>query len=96
MVATDPFYHKHVPESHDPMISDPFWGPSSSSVDWCEKNYAHTRYVAEMWNTLSSIPLIFVCFYGTSFVRSVNIFVYVIIETMNNDLHMARYRSRVI
>ena len=64
MRPTDPFYHRYIPKSHDAMVSHPYWGPSTSSVDWCEQNYAHTRYVAEMWNTLSSIPLIFVCLYG--------------------------------
>lgn len=31
----------------------PFWGPIDALVDWCEPNYAVTRYVAEFWNTLS-------------------------------------------
>ncbi|KAI8393790.1 uncharacterized protein BYT42DRAFT_18851 [Radiomyces spectabilis] len=30
-----------------------YWGPITSSVDWCEKNYTHWYYVAEWWNTLS-------------------------------------------
>lgn len=29
-----------------------------STVDWCEHNYAVTKYVAEYWNTLSGISLI--------------------------------------
>jgi dihydroceramidase len=35
-----------------------FWGPPTSSVDWCEANYEHTRYVCELYNTLSSTALV--------------------------------------
>jgi dihydroceramidase len=35
-----------------------FWGPPTSSVDWCETNYAHGRYVAELFNTLSSLAIV--------------------------------------
>ncbi|KAI8364157.1 ceramidase-domain-containing protein [Radiomyces spectabilis] len=35
-----------------------YWGPITSSVDWCEKNYTHWYYVAEWWNTLSSLAMI--------------------------------------
>ncbi len=35
-----------------------FWGPPTSSVDWCEANYRVTPYVAEFWNTLSSLAMV--------------------------------------
>jgi dihydroceramidase len=35
-----------------------FWGPSTSSVDWCESNYEITEYMAEFNNTLSSLSLV--------------------------------------
>ena len=35
-----------------------FWGPPTSSVDWCEADYQVTPYVAEFWNTLSSLALV--------------------------------------
>jgi dihydroceramidase len=63
----DPFYHRHIPEAHDMpkgMHGEPFWGASTSSVDWCEANYARSAYVAEFWNTLSSLPLVVVMVYG--------------------------------
>lgn len=28
-----------------------------ASVDWCEPNYVHSAYVAEWYNTLSSVPI---------------------------------------
>jgi dihydroceramidase len=34
-----------------------FWGPPTSSVDWCESNYQHTFYVAELFNTVSSLAM---------------------------------------
>jgi len=39
------------------MRYEPFWGPVTSSHDWCEANYEVTRFVAEFWNTLSSLPI---------------------------------------
>ena len=34
------------------------WGPCSANYDWCEANFRHTKYVAELCNTLSSVPII--------------------------------------
>lgn len=58
MAPLDPFYGRPIAVlSHDP---DPFWGLPTSTVDWCEENYVHTRYVAELFNTLSSVPMLLV------------------------------------
>ena len=35
-----------------------------SNVDWCETNHAYSEWVAEMGNTLSSVPMCGVAFYG--------------------------------
>lgn len=35
-----------------------FWGPTTSTVDWCEANYAHSHYIAELFNTLSSLSIV--------------------------------------
>jgi dihydroceramidase len=35
-----------------------FWGPPTSSIDWCETNYAQSRFVAEWFNTTSSLALV--------------------------------------
>ena len=34
-----------------------FWGNATASVDWCEGNYVVSFYVAEFFNTLTSIPV---------------------------------------
>lgn len=58
MAPVDPFYGRPIAVlSYDPA---PFWGQPTSTVDWCEPNYAHTRYIAELFNTLSSVPMLLV------------------------------------
>jgi dihydroceramidase len=32
-----------------------YWSPITSSIDWCERNYVLTKYIAEFWNCLSSL-----------------------------------------
>ena len=42
------------------MALDPvgFWGIPTSSIDWCEQNYAVTPYVCELFNTVSSLAMV--------------------------------------
>ncbi|KAJ2077300.1 hypothetical protein H4R24_005211 [Coemansia sp. RSA 988] len=35
-----------------------YWGDVTSSVDWCEENYEWTPYIAEFFNSWSSIAMI--------------------------------------
>nr|XP_018907790.1 PREDICTED: alkaline ceramidase 3 [Bemisia tabaci] len=35
-----------------------YWGRPTSTVDWCEKNYEFSIYVAEMSNTISNLMMI--------------------------------------
>lgn len=41
-----------------------YWGAVSASIDWCERNYAISHYVAEFWNTVSGIPLLILSLFG--------------------------------
>lgn len=43
---------------------DSFWGPVTSTTDWCEKNYAVSAYIVEFFNTISNIPCIILAFIG--------------------------------
>ena len=46
-----------------PRSEGPFWGPITANYDWCESNYVVTQYVAEFFNTLSSVPTLTVGLY---------------------------------
>ncbi|ORX90865.1 alkaline phytoceramidase family protein, partial [Basidiobolus meristosporus CBS 931.73] len=35
-----------------------YWGAATSSVDWCETNYEYSYYVAEMFNSFSSLAMV--------------------------------------
>ncbi|KAH7032224.1 ceramidase [Linnemannia elongata] len=32
-----------------------YWSPNTASIDWCENNYTVSYYIAEFWNSTSSI-----------------------------------------
>ena len=41
-----------------------YWGKPSSTVDWCEPNYSVSHYIAEFFNTFSSLAMVFVGLVG--------------------------------
>uniref|UniRef100_A0A2C9KPP4 Alkaline ceramidase n=1 Tax=Biomphalaria glabrata TaxID=6526 RepID=A0A2C9KPP4_BIOGL len=45
-----------------PPLADGFWGKETSTLDWCEENYVVSYYVAEFWNTVSNVIMIFAPF----------------------------------
>ncbi|KAH7663312.1 Alkaline ceramidase protein [Dioscorea alata] len=45
-------------------MASSFWGPVTSSTEWCEKNYTHSSYIAEYYNTISNIPCILLALIG--------------------------------
>eukprot|EP00040_Diaphanoeca_grandis_P026947 m.152104 g.152104 ORF g.152104 m.152104 type:complete len:290 (-) comp30791_c0_seq2:351-1220(-) len=48
-----------------------FWGEVTSSVDWCEPNYAWSSFIAEFWNSLSSFGMVAVGLAGIYLHRQV-------------------------
>ena len=38
--------------------------PHNVQPPWCEADYAVTPYIAEFWNTLTSVPLVAIGFYS--------------------------------
>lgn len=49
---------------HLPSTTWTDWGPHSGTIDWCETNYSHTRYIAEFVNTITNLPVIVLGLYG--------------------------------
>jgi len=35
-----------------------YWGKPTATIDWCERNYEVSFYVAEWWNTISNLMII--------------------------------------
>ncbi|KAI8854110.1 ceramidase, partial [Chytridium lagenaria] len=46
---------RHTGEGLAPSGVDGYWGNITATIDWCETNHAVSHYVAEYWNTLSSV-----------------------------------------
>lgn len=51
VTLADAIHHSH--DGHG------YWGAPSSTVDWCEVNYEYTDYIAEFFNTISSLSMVF-------------------------------------
>ena len=41
-----------------------YWGPPSSTLNWCETNYEVSHYIAEFWNTFTNLGMIITAIYG--------------------------------
>ena len=52
---SNPSNVKHFESKLDEKIG--YWSPSTSSIDWCERNYALTQYIVEFWNCISSFVM---------------------------------------
>ena len=43
---------------------DGYWGAVTSSIDWCERNYVVSYFIAEFWNTLSNVVFLLLAAWG--------------------------------
>jgi len=41
-----------------------YWGIRTSALDWCESNYTWSFFIAEFFNTITSLPAAFIAFNG--------------------------------
>lgn len=41
-----------------------YWGNVTASIDWCERNYVVSPWMAEYWNTISNLPILLVGIFG--------------------------------
>eukprot|EP00760_Papus_ankaliazontas_P033154 PhM_4_TR6205/c0_g1_i1/m.78986/K04711/ACER3, YDC1; dihydroceramidase len=73
-----------TPPPSSPLPDVGYWGPPTSDMDWCENNYAHTVYVAELFNTLSSIPIATFALFGAHLM-------YKNLSTSSSLLHVVIY-----
>jgi len=46
-----------------------YWGKPTASLDWCEKNYVVCNYIAEFWNTMTSMVIALLGFVGCYLTR---------------------------
>ncbi|XP_023225096.1 alkaline ceramidase 3-like [Centruroides sculpturatus] len=47
-----------------PTSANGFWGKPTATLDWCERNYEVTFYIAEFWNTLSNLAMLLPAIWG--------------------------------
>ncbi|OLY80382.1 Alkaline ceramidase 3 [Smittium mucronatum] len=41
-----------------------YWGQATSTIDWCEENYATTKYVSEFWNSFTNMFFFYFAYHG--------------------------------
>jgi len=41
-----------------------YWGDITSNINWCEDDYVVSYYIAEFYNTISNLEMIFLALYG--------------------------------
>ncbi|KAI8885255.1 alkaline ceramidase 3-like protein [Backusella circina FSU 941] len=44
--------------------ADYYWGPVTSTIDWCEENYTVSPYLAEFFNTITNLGFVFFSLFG--------------------------------
>ena len=73
-----------------------YWGTVTSTVDWCERNYAFTPYVAELFNSASSLAMVAAGVLGIALHRGVleRRFLLASLKDLSKRLKQARLHGR--
>jgi dihydroceramidase len=67
---TTSLYYFSTPDSLSAKVDNSaasswgFWGRPTAEFNWCERDYVHSYYVAETWNTFTSLLYILPALYG--------------------------------
>jgi len=54
--------HRQHWGSNEVEVADPYWGEWSSTLNWCEQDYAVTKYITEFVNTITNAWVIVLLF----------------------------------
>ncbi|KAF2398220.1 alkaline phytoceramidase [Trichodelitschia bisporula] len=53
-----------LPSTPYPAAKDGFWGPVTSTLNWCEEDYYASHYLAEIVNSLTNLIFVVLAFKG--------------------------------
>lgn len=56
-----------------PTATEGYWGSPTSTLDWCERNYEISPYIAEFWNTISNFAIFLPPFIGMYQIYKLNL-----------------------
>uniref|UniRef100_A0A6S8DIS1 Alkaline ceramidase n=1 Tax=Aplanochytrium stocchinoi TaxID=215587 RepID=A0A6S8DIS1_9STRA len=59
-------------DEDDRLVEKRYWG-KATGINWCERDYEHSEYIAEFWNTITNVGFIIVGVYGLFLVNKLKL-----------------------